>query len=168
MFRRLALESSFFSPRLITRGAFWCRLQASADSKICLRARESAGTYKQCLAQQFWVRLFSQSWLCIQFTETTIKVCTPTFLFSLSTKPVWECDLVDQEIRIPSISTSQGLTDGVKTLEECIMIQESSAEEMLPIRLPLTLQCSETHANSSVINVVILRGTFNWSETFVS
>lgn len=41
MFRRLALGSSFFSPRLITRGAFWCRLRGSADSSVS-RARAPA------------------------------------------------------------------------------------------------------------------------------
>lgn len=56
MFRRLALESAFFSPELITWGAFWCRLQGSADSNVCVRLLgvcASAGTYKWCITQQF-------------------------------------------------------------------------------------------------------------------
>lgn len=32
----------------------------------------------------------------------------------------------------------------------------------------ITLQCNKTHANGGIINVVILRGAFNWSETLVS
>lgn len=32
----------------------------------------------------------------------------------------------------------------------------------------ITLQSNKTHANGSIINVVILRGAFNWSETLVS
>lgn len=66
------------------------------------------------------------------------------------------------------LKSYQSLTDLVTAPEECIMIQDSQpSRKTPPIRPSIQSevssvpQCNETHANSSVINVVILRGMFN-------
>lgn len=59
MFRGLALKCSSFLPKLITGGAFWCALQGSADSNVCMHARVHECVCRdprECITQQFWQR----------------------------------------------------------------------------------------------------------------
>ena len=151
---------------------------------VCLQGR-TTGAW----VSSFGRGLFSQSWVCAQFRDPSFGFAKslPSFLcrknlqhFSLICDFIPACKdnvkiLVTYKMTLSKYLMRFWILYKSELIWRILIIRESQPPlENLPIwpsiypQVSSALQCNKTCANNIIINVVILRGTYNWSENLVS